>query len=755
MHKIQNMKKTFLVLGLLLVSFVLKAQNLKGNVWGYDENGQTIPLYGVVIHWQNSSVGAVTDSAGFFSIPKIGATDTLLVLYPAYANDTLIIPQNQYEIQITLTNAHLLEGVNVTADNTSYISIQPILTNVITSEGLRKAACCNLSESFESTAAVDVEYSDAVSGAKQISMLGLAGIYTQILLENVPYIRLLSHQFGMAFVPGTWMESISVSKGVASVTNGYEAISGQIDVEFKKPETNYERLFINLYGNLMGKGELNLNSRLPVGKKENASTMFLLHGEGQFAKIDHNHDHFLDVPQNFQIDFMNRWDYRIPGRFSGRTLLGYAWETRTGGDKRFTEKAQMAEDSIYGMHVETHKLDFITKNGFLLQGEEESIGTILAFTFHDNASFFGFTDYMARQISGYANVLYSNKFGQNKRHKLTAGGSFQFDNLTEELSSVRHVWLATERHEAVPGIFAEYAYIIDDKLVVMPGMRLDYDFAYREFFWTPRLHIKWQIVANSTLRLSAGKGYRTSNIIPENFSLLISNRKFDFIETLKAEEAYNAGISFIQYFMMKGGKSSFSIDYYYTHFINQVIVDLEQNAHRVCLYNLNGDFNGSGNRSFSHAVQAELTLYPLERFEIIVAYRYNDVRQTMQGKLLSKALSSPHKALLSLNYATRFNKWKFSTTLQYNSSMRLPDMSGNLSARLPGHSPDYFIWNAQITKKYKGWEWYVGGENLLNYKQKNPIIAADNPFGDDFDASLIYAPITGIMGYIGMRFVLK
>jgi len=273
-------------------------------------------------------------------------------------------------------------------------------------------------------------------------------------------------------------------------------------------------------------------------------------------------------------------------------------------------------------------------------------------------------------------------------------------------------------------------------------------------FWTPRVHLKWLPAPNSSIRISAGKGYRTANVLAENLSLMISNRTFNFSDNLKPEEAYNAGISFVQSFDMKGGKSNFSIDYFYTYFMNQVLIDFDQNPQKVFVYNLNDE--GISGKSYSHSIQAEMTFYPLKRFEIIVAYRFNNVWQTTAGDLQQKALVSPHKALLNLNYATKFDKWKFNLTLQYNSSMRLPNTSINPPEyQLPDQSPDFFILNAQITKKFRTWEIYAGGENLLNYKQKNPILSADNPFGEHFDASIIYAPITGAMGYLGIRWTLN
>ena len=752
-----NIIKTIIII--LLSSFnIAVSQSLTGSVNEYADDGTLKPVIGATVQWQGTGIGAVTDHDGLFTVIKTATTNKLLVRYPTYETDTIEVAANQTELKIILTSAHNLTAVTVSAISGAYVSVKPIFTTVISTEGLRRAACCNLSESFENTVAVDVEYSDAVSGAKQISMLGLAGIYSQILLENVPYVRQLSHQFGLGFIPGTWMEMISISKGTSSVTNGYEAITGQIDVEYKKPETNRERLFVNLYGSTMGKMEFNLNSRFDVGKKQNASSMLLFHAESQIAKVDMNHDNFLDLPLNQQINLMNRWDYRSKNNvLEGRVMVSYLFEDRVGGEKSFNPKHDIGSGSVYGLGIRTHKLDAITKNGVLLKGEHESIATILSFTYHNTDAYFGQRKYFGEQLSGYANIFYSNKFGKTERHKLTTGASFQFDHTLQSLYpiSLGHMTdFANLRNEAVPGIFAEYSYNIHDKFIIMPGFRLDYNLLYNQLYWTPRLHLKWQIAKHTSMRASVGKGYRTANVYAENMSLMVSNRTFEVLEPLKAEEAYNAGISFVQEFSINGNKSLFSVDYFYTHFMNQTLIDLDQDIHKVMIYNLNGLLNRG--KSYSHSFQADLTLTPIERFEIVLAYRFNDVRQTLNNQLQRKPLTSPHKALLNLNYATKFNRWKFSATLQYNSSMRLPSTESNPEHyRLGSYSPDYLTLNAQVTYRYKGWEFYVGGENLTNYRQKHPILAADDPFGKYFDASLIYAPIVGIMGYAGFRFTLK
>lgn len=725
-----------------------------------NENGDTTPVASASIQWLHTAVGTLSGADGTFALSRT-RTDTLLISFPTYETDTLQIANSQNDITVFLSKSHTLAEVRVVSQDGSYISVQPILTTVITTQGLRRAACCNLAESFESTVAVDMEYSDAVTGAKQIAMLGLSGIYSQILLENVPYIRILTQQFGLGFVPGSWMESISISKGVSSVTNGYEAITGQINVDFKKPETSQERLFLNVYGNTMGRGEMSLNTRFNVGKKQQASTMLLLNAADQFAKMDMNKDDFLDVPRNQQVNVMNRWDYMLPEKLNGRTMVGFVWDNRVGGQNKYNWKRDCLSHDIYGIHLDNKRLDIITKNGILLKGADESIGTIVSYTGTWLNGVFGLRPVKSYQHSLYANILYSNKFGEKKRHKLTAGGSVQYDLVDIRLgggavSDGGHS-IANPTHEPVPGIYGEYSYIIDKKLVVMTGMRLDYNFYYQQLFWTPRFHIKWQATDNLSVRASAGKGYRSAFPEVENLALLTSNRQFVLYsgEQKRPEEAYNAGISLVQTFRMPGGNGSVAIDYFYTHFLNQTLIDLDRDAHSIYVYNLNGTFNGHGNVSRSHSAQVEITLWPIARFEILLAYRYNDVRYQSQGKWREKDLMSPHKALVNLNYSTRYDKWKFNLTLQVNGPQRLPDMSGNPASTLPEYAPTYCILNGQITKKFRRWEIYVGAENMLNYKQKNPIVDAANPFGENFDATVVYAPITGIMGYAGVRVILK
>ncbi|MDR1793649.1 MAG: TonB-dependent receptor [Bacteroidales bacterium] len=724
-----------------LVGTTIFGQNIQGTVYEYNTERKLEPLLGATLLWQGTTIGTVTNDSGQFSLPYIKDNNKLIVRYVGYQADTILVKKGDNDIRIIMTSSREIVGVTITAAEGTYISSKPILTQVITTEGLRRAACCNLSESFESTAAVDVSYSDAITGAKQIQMLGLAGVYNQLMLENTPYIRGLSIPFGLMFVPGSWMESINISKGTASVLNGYESISGQIDIQYKKPETNKEKLFLNLFFNSELKSELNLNTRFNVN--ESNSGMVLFHFENQPMKMDFNKDGFMDKPLSTQAHLMNRWDYDIEGKMEGRTMLSYLYDTRTGGQMDFNKNKDKLTSNHYGIGVDNHRLNIISKNGILLKGNNESIGTIASFTFHQFNAFYGLNQFNSRQLSGYANAYYENFLDKKNRHKIDAGASFQIDNYAEMFNDS-----AFNRMEIVPGIFTQYSFILDEKFIATVGIRADYN-TYYGLFWTPRFHAKWEMGKGASARLTAGKGYRSANIFIENTALMTSNRQFVITEKLKAEEAWNAGVSFTQSFHIKGKENTLIVDYFYTRFVNQVITDIDQNVHSVYFYNLTG-------LSYSHSAQAELIINPFRGFEITAAYRFNFVQETVNGKLQEKPFMSRHKAILNLNYSTKFDKWKFNLTAQFHGKQRLPNTKTDPNAwQLAATSPAFFTFNAQITKKFRIVEIYLGVENFTNYTQKNPILDPQNPFGQYFDASMIWGPITGIMGYAGMRLILK
>jgi Outer membrane receptor for ferrienterochelin and colicins len=738
------MKRNFrnIVLVLLLLSGMgLMAQEfVQGTV--YEEiDGKKQPLPGTNIYWENTLKGVVSDANGHYRIETNPETCCLIFSYVGYENDTVHGLNKNMVYDHTLNASLVLDEVSIEArKKASYVSsIDPHHVEHVTSEGIRRAACCSLAESFETNASVDVSYSDAVTGAKQIELLGLSGLYTQMMAENMPNFRGLASAFGLNYVPGTWMNGIQISKGTSSVINGYESISGQINVDYKKPESgNSEKLFVNLFGSSMGNFEANINTR--VSLNDNLHLMLLGHVNHNSMKHDGNGDSFLDDPLVTQYNIFGRVNY-AKNWFEGMWGIKALKENRLSGqidfdpDKRFDEKY-----NVYGIGINTQRYEAFSKTGFVFNRHETSLGIQQQFTYHKLDSYFGLTDYNASQLSYYANALFASYIG-TENHKYTVGMSYSYDKYDEMLIDSTY-----GRIESVPGVFAEYVFSDEHHWSIIGGMRADYHNEYG-LFYTPRLHLRYKTDNELTLRLSAGKGYRSPNVLAENSTILASSRVIRFLDIPRMEEAWNFGANLTKHFDIGSREFALQADVYRTDFVNQIVIDRDTDVHAINIYNLNG-------KSYSNSVQIELSSEIFPNFDVTAAFRYNDVKMTIGDELLEKPYVNRYKGLLSFSYAPK--TWQFDFTTQFNGDSRVPSLEGNdsaLESQKLERSPFYFIMNAQITKTFnKQWEVYAGGENLTNYKQNYPIIASENPFGEDFDASRVWGPLSGIKGYVGLRF---
>ncbi len=742
--------KNIIILLLLLGGMFANAQNkLSGTVFELGEKGNKSPLPYANVQWLGTTKSVATKENGTFSIeiPSSEKDLKLVVSSMGYQTDTLSIEENQSFIEVllsvkvtTLSNVDIVEK-----QDASYISrLNPVKTEVITTDGLCRLACCNLAESFENSATVDVGYSDAISGARQIQMLGLTGVYSQLLLENIPFIKGLSAPFGLGYVPGSFMESIQISKGVSSVINGYETMTGQINIEYKKPKTS-DPFFLNAYLNSDLKGEVNALSAYEFNDK--LSTMSFLHGSYSGRELDHvGHDNFMDMPKSWQINFVNRWDYENEN-YRNISLLNYVTEHKTGGQMGFERNLRTYDTTgLYGIGVDNQRLQIFTKNGYLLDNKS-SVALQLSGVYFEQKAFYGLNDYKGNEADLYANLLYENSF--SPKHKLTTGFSFQWTHSRENYDSENIYTLlniSLNQTEILPGVFAQYTFSLDEKLSLIAGFRYDYNTFFRKSVLTPRLNLKWSVFEKTTLRASAGKGSRTAYIFAENFGLMASSRQFVIQPDLNLfEEAWNYGFNIVQEIPFFGKrKAVFTFDAYRTDFIHEVNLNLDRSAHQAIFSNLDG-------KSYSNSLQADLKIEVLKGFNVTLAGRYNDVKTTIDGNLMDKPYISKWKGLLVLSYATKYNKWIFDLTTQLNGSCRLPNTNG---AREEYTKP-YVFMLGQITRKFKSIDIYAGCENITGFVQTDPIIAADRPFSQDFDASVIYAPMMSRLFYAGLRWTIK
>ena len=712
-------------------------------------NGQTFPLAGASISWMGTAHGTVSNPHGEFLLHKDGTEDRLVISYSGFKSDTVSV-NGLSDLQITLNRDEKLSAIVVTArQRTSYInSYSPFRATIITKKELLKAACCNLSESFETSPSVDVSYNDAATGSKQIQLLGLAGPYTQLTVENLPGPRGLAPPLSLNSIAGPWVESIQLIKGTGSVVNGFESIAGQINVELKKPQTS-ERLYLNGYVNTMGKTDVNLNWAHKINSKW--STGFLLHDDFLYTKSDFNKDGFRDLPTGNLFSGIHRWwylgDRGLMSQFGVKVLL----DRRTGGALSYDPSKDKFSTTHYGLGMNTQRYEVFGKLGYVFPEKmHKSIGFELSGFDHDQDAYFGLREYDARQKNFYSNLIYQSRI-VNDRNTFKAGLSMVYDLYNEAFDNTHY-----KRTEAVPGAFVEYSFTHEEKLNVVAGLRADHNNLYG-WFSTPRINVRYAPFRATTIRINIGRGQRTANIFAENAGLLVSSRQISILNNgvsdkaygLQPEVAWNKGIGIDQRLHLFGKDASLAVDFYRNDFSNQVIADIET-ARMVRFYNLQG-------KSFSNSFQTEFNFTPLERFDVRLAYRLFDVKSTFSGELLPRPFIARHRAFANLAY--ELERWKLDYTVNFTGSKRIPSTSSNPAAyQLPSSSPSFVTMNAQVSTsvgKKKLFDLYVGAENLSNYFQKNAIIAADQPFSNYFDASMIWGPVSGRQVYAGFRYTIK
>jgi hypothetical protein len=671
--------------------------------------------------------------------------DQLVVSYAGYKADTIAITSMQ-DLQIVLASNSQLNGVVVSSrQRTTYINqYNAFRVTTITSKELLKAACCNLSESFETNPSVDVSYNDAVTGSKQIQLLGLSGNYTQLTVENLPGPRGIATPMGLNSIAGPWIESIQLSKGTGSVVNGFESIAGQINVELKKPE-NSEKLYLNGYLNSMGRSDINLNWSKKIGSKW--STALLLHDDFLYNKVDDNKDGFRDLPTGNLLSAVNRWKYDngsgLMIQFGAKALI----DRKTGGQLSYTEKDKLTTNS-YGIGINADRYEGFAKIGYVFpQKKYRSIGLQLSAFRHNQDAYFGLRTYDARQENLYANLIYQDIIG-NTAHKYRSGLSISADRYREIFEAKNF-----RRNEVVPGAFFEYTFTPNEKFNVVAGLRADYNNLFGAFV-TPRINARYEPVRGTVLRVSAGRGQRTANVLAENMGAMVSARQFQILSAntsgaygLNPEVAWNKGVSVDQRLTLFGREASLSVDFFRNDFTNQVVVDMED-PHAIRFYNLDG-------KSYSNSLQAEFSLVPVKNLDVRVAYRWFDVNTSYGNQQLQRPLTAAHRAFANVAYD--LNGWKLDYTVNLVGTKRVPLMAGSMNDHQVqnNQSPTYVTMNAQLSKtlgKSKAWDWYIGAENLGNYMQMQPIMGANQPFGPHFDASLVWGPIIGRMLYTGFRF---
>ena len=740
------MKNFFVSMFLWLPLLAISQNNIEGMVMEDNPENRRLGLAGANVYWLNSQTGTITKTDGSFVIPFKKENNQLVISYVGFESDTLFIDSPK-TVNHWLKPSNALNEVVVQkkrdAVQKSYFSPQNVVT--INSAELLKAACCNLSESFETNPAIDVNFSDALTGTKQIQMLGLTSPYLLITQENIPMVRGASQAYGLTFTPGTWVESIQITKGAGSVVNGYESISGQINTELVKPLTD-KAVFVNGYANLNGR--LELNTHLNKQLTDNWSTGLYLHGNRRDAKEDGNGDGFLDAPLGNQINVLNRWQYQNPSTgWVSFINLRFLNDEKQVGQTNFVPGTDKFTTNSWGGEINTRRFDTSLKLGYVFpELPFQSLGFQTAYNIHKQDSYFGFNEYNIDHESVYSNLLFNSIIGDTKS-KFKTGLTFAYDGYGEMVNTQDY-----SRVDKSIGAFFEYSYDNLKELSLTAGIRVD-NHNNLGTFVTPRLHLRYMPWDRGSFRGSFGRGKRAANIFAENQQLFASARQIrvlgddSSIYGLDPEDAWNYGASYIQGFNLFGRTGNITLDYYVTNFKNQVVVDWE-NPLEVSFYNLEG-------KSLAKSFQFEINYEALKNLELRTAYKFYDVETDYISGALQKPLQAQHRFFANLGYMTvpkeNGSQWRMDYTVHTLGRQRLPYIANSSME----YSPSYSLMNAQITKVFNNkFEIYLGGENLTNFMQDNPVVGADDPFGTNFDTSIIYAPIMGRMFYTGFRYKL-
>ncbi len=741
------MKKYVLILVMVFAYFYhpnkIEAQVISGRVMSLDKDDNMEDLSGVTVYMPALKKGVFTNNKGIFSLDLEGVQGYLRFSYAGFTSDSLFVP-SKYPIHVHLRPLEKeLAEVVVIAGNSPHDRAAILQTEVLTVKTLSKAACCNLSESFETNASVSVNYSDAVTGSKQIQLLGLSGLYVQTNTENMPSIRGLKTTFGLNYLPGTWIQSIDLSKGQSSVVNGYESIAGAINVELAKPDTS-ERYYLNTYMNSQGRFEVNQQGAKKISGK--LSTGWFAHYSTQAFRYDGNEDGFMDLPLFQQINLLNRWKYKSD-KWMAQWGVNVLYEDRLAGQTTFYPSSDRY--SIYGFGNKTNRIEGFSKIARLYQNKPyKGLGLILNAYQHLSNAYFAAREYRGVEQSFYANLIYQSIIG-NTNHTFRTGASFLYDDFQET-----YVFKDWNRTEIVPGAFFEYTYTFPEKFTFILGNRVDFHNQLGTQ-WVPRLHLKWDANEDLVFRFSSGKGWRRVNFFADNFGFLANQRDLNIQLSSGSpmDIAWNTGGSLSYDFFLNNRKFNVVLDAYRTDFEQQWLWDMETGG-SINVYKTPG-------KSFANSYQIEFNYSPIKRLELKAAYRYQDVQADFKlasggTQRLAKPFINKDRVLINIAFYTPQEKWKFDYTFQWNGVRRIPnadyfhvhDINQITGLKM---SPAFSTSYAQISRKINRWEMYVGVENMFNFKQENPIMYASNPFFPGFDATMVWGPITGRMIYFGTR----
>ena len=726
---------------------MLSAQSIKGIVM----NGEKEVLIGATIYWAGTTLGTTTDIDGYFEIATENQSSNLLIAsYVGYAPDTIAITSPS-RINFQLSAANTLDEVVISGQQDAVIisNINVIKTEQITQTSLRQAACCDLAGCFGGQSSVQSQTTNVVTNAKELRILGLSGVYNQVLLDGFPLIKGLSSTYGISSIPGTLVDNIFIAKGANSVLQGYESITGQINVLTKNPNDT-DKLLVNGYINSFMEKHFNINYAFKKGDWSSLASF----GTVQPAKkVDGDKDTFLDLPILTRYVFSNKWVYGNPVEWGWNSQINVRFlnEKRIGGQTAFNPSTDQGSNTVYGQTVQFNQPELSVKTGYRWDDVHNLTAYFSGFQ-QDQTAYFGLTKYDANQVYLYGNLQY--EYTYQEKHVLKTGFSYRYSNLEEDISFSTDLLSRTfdgpyQLKEKIPGFFAENTlYFLKDKLTWMAGIRGDHHNQFG-FYLTPRTLLKYSFSPETVIRANIGTGWRTVNLFSENIGLLVSSRDIVIADDLAPEEAINYGVNFTHKMAGKSLSGVLSLDYYRTDFQNQIFPDYDTDSQKAFIQNFREE-------SVSNGYQAEIALKFRERFDWKIGYTYLDVYRRINGDKQQLPFNSRHKILSNFSFQPLSKKYHFDANIHWFGSQRLPNTQQNpVEFQRPDFSKPYTVINAQFTYNIKPFELYAGCENIFNFRQNQPIISWEDPFGPYFDTSAVWGPSRGREFYLGFRYRIK
>jgi outer membrane receptor for ferrienterochelin and colicins len=737
------MNRYLYILAIACICVNLYSQSITGTVYSII-NSKKEPIEGAIIKWVNTNNGKTTDIKGKFKISAEGITDKRLVVSQVgYLKDTILVSEDT-ELEIIMMPNILTGEIEVEGEHkSSYFDNRNAKTEIVTSNELVKDACCDLSGCFGRNSSVDVAVTDILTDSKELKVLGLDGVYTQVLVDNMPIINGLNTKYSISSYPGPLIDRIMITKGANSVLQGYENISGIINV-LTKDHTNSDRIFLNAFINSMLEKQVNANFTNSFGKKWNS--FFTLHSTQRSNRVDENSDGFLDNPLITRYMAFNKWAAGSEKDRSQFTAAGKLWfEDRIGGQKNYDAEKNEGSSTIYGQSVHIKSGDFYTRYNRTLKNEN-SLKVLLSGSIYDLDSYYGYTKYIAKQNLFNGTLIY--EFSLPNENFLKTGLSYKYEMIHENIRFVQQTSKTYHgdymKKESIPGIFAEHSVnLFDDKASIMTGLRFDYHNTYKAII-TPRVLIRYQPAAETVIRTSIGSGFRTIDPFNEYSSLMASSKDIILPAEIKPEKMLNYGVDLIQYYNIGKAAGSINLDLYRTEFYNKFIPDYDSEPGNVIFTNITG-------KSFSNILQAELT-FGYNGLNVKTAYKFVEIKYQQNGEFYDQYMNPKHRLMGTISFSPQNKSWGASAGIQWFGKQRLPNTSSNpVQYQRESESEPFSLVNIQFNKNFNIFEIYAGAENLFNFKQSDPVISADDPFGPYFDTSQIWGPTKGREFYMGFR----